>query len=516
MIKKVRIEIKRSSFWIHNFEMPIGKDFQNCTSYSLFKTIANVYDPRARMYRCTLDLYDKRNKILKIPAGYGINNILEYLSNSYHEVVWDIEDKHKEFVDYYTTNLEMRPGYEPRDKIQIDAINFLSSCVTDEYTEGKGHQLYLSLDTGMGKTFCTIYTLVKLKLPAIIISYNLSDQWVEKIKEYVKIKDSDIFVIRGSESIKKILTSEKTYPFYIASVSTLRRFSDMYKNLNLLFDRMKIAVKVFDEAHNQYKANSFIDVNSDVRYTFYLTATPGRSSYLEDRVYKNIFATIPIHGVYTHTLKNYYKIKYLKYDTRPSYNDRRSCSTQKGFSAINYFNYLFRNEEKKLAIVGMIKYYADKILIPYPKHRVLVFIPSLEFMDYLYKFLTNNYNLPYTVGQYCSNIKNIKDREEMLNKNLIITTIAAGSTGKDIPNLKAVISMTPFSSSILCRQILGRLRELKDGGDSYFLDFTDIGFSSAVKQRYLRSGILNQRAASTEEKFINLNDMILYLKENMK
>lgn len=518
MLKSVKIEIKRSSFWIHGYEMPIGRDAISSTSFPLFKSIANVYDTKYRIYRSTLDLYDKRNKILKIPAGYGLDDIIKNLNNSYHEVQYSFEDNSNYYIDYnlIPNRIQMKKGYEPRDRIQENAITFLTNSLQDKPEEAKGPQLYLSLDTGMGKTFCAIYSIIKLRLPVIIISFNLSEQWKEKIKEYTTARDDDICMIRGTDSVKKILTSNKKYSFYIASVSTLRKFSDYYKNFNLIFEKMGVALKIFDEAHNQYKANASIDVNSDIRFTFYLTATPGRSDYLDDRVYQNLFRYVPMHGVYTHTFKNHYKIKYIKFNTFPKQIDRRKCSTSKGFNANNYFKYILENEEKSLGMLGMIKYFADKILVPFPTHRVLVFVPSLEYMDFAYNFLTKNYQLSYSVGQYNSNVKNLKEREKMLDRNLIITTIAAASTGKDIPYLKGILSLTPFSSQIICRQLLGRLRELQDGGDSYFFDFTDLGFTGQVKQSFARANVLNQRAKSIEEKIINLNDMILYLKDGIK
>lgn len=515
MVKKIKIEKRRTSFWIYNFEMHKGRDYNSNTSFSLFKSISNVYDFRFKTYRSTLDLYDAKRKILKIPRGYGFDELLQKLINeNNHEIVYEVIDNSKKYIPYEEINIKFKENYVPRNEIQKEAIKFLTSCIDNEYVLGKGYQLYLSLDTGMGKTFCTIYALAKLKLPSLIISYNLSDQWKEKILEYTDTKESEIYMIKGIDSINKLFEKKKKYKFYIASTGTLSRFSKRYFNLNILINLMSVGVKVFDEAHSQYKANSHIDVNSDVRFTFYLTATPRRSNYLDNKVYQNLFRHIPIHGVYTHTLNNYYKVKSVKYDTFPTTADRKFCSTIRGFSSVNYYNYLFRSEEKTLLIIGMIKFFCDKILYKFPKSRILVFIPTLDFMNYASQFLIKNYNLPYTIGQYNSNVINQKIREKELEKNVIFTTLSAGSTGKDIPNLKAVLSLTPFSSPVICRQILGRLRQL-DNSDSYFIDFTDTGFASGEIQRNLRMRILEERCLKVDTININNNNMILYLQKNL-
>ena len=121
-------------------------------------------------------------------------------------------------------------------------------------------------------------------------------------------------------------------------------------------------------------------------------------------------------------------------------------------------------------------------------------------MNFITNFLQKCEDINYKVGQYNSNVIKLEDREKVLEEcNLIITTIAACSTGKDIPNLKAILSLTPFSSAIICRQILGRLRPLKDGGDVYFFDFTDTGFAGQTYQQRARSKVLDIRAASIEK-----------------
>ena len=511
MNQNVKIVVKRNSFWVYDFYLATRDNNWNCTSFPLWKSICNVFDPIKRKYHCTLDLYDVNRHILKIPKGFGLQNLLTNLTNSSNLITYTLEYENEDYTDYDLTKIRMKDGFEPRNDIQKNAVAWLM----DKYInhEDSHHSLYLSLLTGGGKTFVAIYTLIKLNLPAIIISFNLSEQWKEKILEYTNAKENDICMIRGSDSIEKLLKSNKTYPFYIVSVSTLRQYMNNHENdLTELFKRMHIAIKVFDEAHTQYKMNSSIDVNSNVRYTLYLSATPGRSDYLDNKVYNNIFAEIPIHGTYTHTLDKHYKIKYITYDTRPSQGIRRFCSTSKGFSQHNYYKFISKSDYLSFSVLGMIKYFADKVLKPFPDHKVLCFIPSLKYMNFITNFLQKCEDINYKVGQYNSNVIKLEDREKVLEEcNLIITTIAACSTGKDIPNLKAILSLTPFSSAIICRQILGRLRPLKDGGDVYFFDFTDTGFAGQTYQQRARSKVLDIRAASIEKINMQLNEMILYL-----
>lgn len=513
MIQKLTIIKKRNSFWIHGWTDPKGSDRFHCTSYNLYKTICDTYNIRWKKYQSTLELYDKSQKLLKLPLGYGIDKITKHLEESNHDIVYKIEDHSMECIDYDLIDCKLRDGFAPRNDIQRDAINFLLSCKDGEYVEGKGYQLFLTLLTGGGKTFCAIYSAIKLRLPTIIISYNLSEQWKEKLLEYVELEEKDIYEIKGKDSILNLFEDEKTYPFYIASISTLRVLMEHYKNLNILLSKMRVGLTIFDEAHMHYKSISQILVNSDTRFTFFLSATPNRSNYTENKVFLNLFDKVPMHGIYTHNLNNHSKIRFIKYNTYPTQQERRFCETSRGFSAINYYKYLFSSEEKTLLIVGMIKYFADQILNLHPDKKILVFIPTLDFMHYVYKFL-KKYRLNYTIGEYNSNVYSVDKREKELDKNLILTTIAACSTGKDIPNLKAIFSLTPFSSPVITRQILGRLRKLEDS-DSYFYDFTDTGFAKCSSQCNIRTQLLKQLSSSMTTKTIESEDMILYLKENL-
>lgn len=513
MIERVMIEKRRGSFWIYNWKNPRYKDRMFCTSYPLYKSICNIFNPKWKIYQSNLDLYDKNNKILKLPVGYGLDKIKELLNQSNKTIEMKIVDKSDYYVKYKETKVELKDNYIPRDEIQKKAIQFLTSCMEKENDINQpSFQLFLSLLTGGGKTFCAIYSAVKLKLPTMIISYNLSDQWREKLLEYVDISNDDIYEIRGRDSVTELLQMNKTFPFYIASISTIRNIMNYYQDLNLLLEKLEIGLMIFDEAHLHYKAIMNILVNSDVRFTFFLSATPNRSNYTDNRVFLNLFNKIPSHGRYTENFNNHSKVRYVKYNTNPTLQDRKLCKTLRGFSAVNYYKYLYASDEKVLLMIGMIKYFADQILNIYPEYRILVFIPTLEFMDYVYKFLSK-YDLKYTIGQYNSNVSSLEKKEKELEKNLILTTIAACSVGKDIPNLKAIFSLTPFSSPVITRQILGRLRKLENS-DTFFYDFVDVGFADCIRQYKQRNTLLRELSSKIDEKIIDPEKMILYLKES--
>ena len=104
----------------------------------------------------------------------------------------------------------------------------------------------------------------------------------------------------------------------------------------------------------------------------------------------------------------------------------------------------------------------------------------------------------YSVGTYCGLVKDKELKEKELTKQIIIGTIGSMQNGKDIEGLQMLFPLTTFSSSIVTRQLLGRLRQIKDK-DVYYFDFADISVPSIMDQRRDRDRVFRLRAANEIE-----------------
>jgi hypothetical protein len=124
----------------------------------------------------------------------------------------------------------------------------------------------LSLDTGFGKTVCSIYTACKLKVKTMILVHKkfLEEQFEETIKRFVP--DAKISKIRGD-------SCDTSGDFIIASIQTLlvRKYTD--------FDA--IGCLIVDEAHH-IAAESFSQAMFGIsfKYVIGLSATPTRKDGL--------------------------------------------------------------------------------------------------------------------------------------------------------------------------------------------------------------------------------------------
>lgn len=511
-IKNFNIILYRSSIWVDPYYW--SSRYHSKWTCDILDRALSVWNFATRSMQRAIDIYDFEKKILKMPIGFGLDEALSYLEYHY---IWNPEtgikekipnnitfiDKRKDYVKPIHVNFEMKT--DMRDNYQRDAINFLLNT--------ESHNKLLSLGTGYGKTFCAIYCICKKQVPAIIISANLSKQWIERIKEYTKISDDKIIEVRGMKSIEKILNGEpnKDIPFFVSSTTTLNMYVNQGGKLDDLFQKMGVGIKVFDEAHTFYSQNAKLDVNSNVEETYYLTATPQRSNSEERKIFDKIFKHIPIHGMHTHYINKHYIIRVVNYNSYPKSNDVLAClrTSNKFFSPVAYSQYIFGNNEKSLFYMGMIKYFVDQ-LMKEEDMKIIIILPLLEHISIIQNFLSSFNNVRYRVSQYTSAI-DIDKRESQLESDVILSTLNSLKEGRDVKGLRAIFCLTSFSSTLIAQQLLGRLRPI-EGKNTYYYDFADVGFPKMKKQRDSRKNEFLMRKQNVQLKNITQEEVFEYMK----
>ncbi len=178
---------------------------------------------------------------LYLPRGTSLS-LLSQLFNATPVFVNKSDPAHK-----LSRLVEMR--YEPRDRIQSESIDFLTS--SGRFTKGLQHsQFGLNLDTGAGKTFCMISGIVKLGLKAIIITHKsrLKEQWIKEFIDKSDISEDLIMDIDGSSDIDSIMRGEKSADIYVVNHQTLTSFARLnsWEKLRLFFKKSGVGIKVID------------------------------------------------------------------------------------------------------------------------------------------------------------------------------------------------------------------------------------------------------------------------------
>lgn len=503
MNENITLEIHRNYYKLFPFKYSRWNKEKRCnigTSPSLDKAFS-VFEKYMQFItkKDILELYDKENHEYYIPIGADLKFITSLLDKD--GVLYEIVDKSDDFIIPRDKGFEISEKYQLRDQNQAESLDFLT-------TDKLFHTRMLSLSTGTGKTFCAIVAAFKLKMPILIISETLNDQWCQKIIEYTDstatIENKSIKIIKGSDKFAGMMNNRKASHavFYITTSSTLstciKKFGREFVNNVCKF--LGIGIKCFDEFHMHWKQNTLIDMTIQTYLTWYLTATPSRSDENQKRLFVRTVAKIPSYGSKTFYDRVDINLINIEYNTYPNEMEHQQCFTSKGISSVMYWNYIFEKYNRVIYISGILKMIIDNILEKEPDSKILVYLAKLEHIDKFKRHFEHIYdNLKF--GNYTTEVERKRKRLE-IRKNVIFTTIGSGGVGLDVEGLQCVVSFIPFSSQITATQLIGRLRNIKDKDGNpkelYFYDCSDMGFKIMRKQREKRMVIYTPRSKSID------------------
>lgn len=436
--------------------------------------------------------YDEATRILYIPRGLDIWKIKKYLNENDH----DVESPNRyDYID----NILIK--YQPRDEQQKEALRFM--CGVNEYDENQYlPQLSVNLPTGKGKTYCSIATIAYLKIKSIVItgSNTLLSQWQENIKDYTNLTDKDIMFISGSSMMNMIMMKKSKRAneakIFLCTHGTIRSFCETYgwDKLNKVFDALSIGMKFIDEAHTNFANMLMLDFYSNVFKTYYVTATPARSDWREDRIYQLSIKNVPFIDLFDENNDPHTDYIAIKWNSRPNAMQISECRNAYGLDRNKYVNYVTKQE----TFYMMMRIIMDMVIKC--KGRVLFYIGTNEGILSVYKWMGENYpEFIGDIGIYTS-LLDKRDKLKEKDKKLLLSTTKSAGLGEHIEGLKMTIVLAePFKSEVLARQSLGRTR---DKGTVY-VELVDLGFKSIRKFYYEKLPVFNKYAQSVSDTHID-------------
>lgn len=428
--------------------------------------IFSIYDPVTHKFVRFAMLYDQANCKLYIPAGVDLWKIKSYFNERYYT---RINNHPYKMIDHILMK------YKPRDDKQLEALRFMCG-IGEEWSANQDlPQLSLNLNTGDGKTYCSIATIVYYKMKAIIItgSTSLLEQWKLKILEYTNLTpnrvlkiDAAMFPMILSGKSKKTLLAD----IYLCTHKALQSYGDKvgWNMVYQLFETLGIGLKFYDECHSNYENIMQIDFFTNVWKTYYVTATPGRSSKFEDRIFQLSLKNVPSIDLFDENGDPRTAYVAIKYNSRPTPQQISMCKSRVyGIDRMAYIDYLV----KQPAFYNALRIIMELVLKC--KGRVLIYVGKNEAILTIYEWLGRNYHeFIGDIGIFCS-LVGINEKLKERDKKLIITNTKSAGAGEDIPNLKMTIVLAePFASTILARQTLGRTRDR----NTMYIELVDMGF----------------------------------------
>ena len=424
------------------------------------------------------------------PYGYYIEDDVLYLPRGYNVYVLEKEFESSAFYvrradksEHIKEQIHMLG--KPRDRIQEESINFLS-CKKNFKKVGKYSQQALILDTGDGKTFTTVYSILQYRLRAIIITHQekIKKQWIETFKKYTDIDEDKLINIGNSNDMLRVIKGKKEGYMYFINHQTINSCARLHgwNTVREFFKETGAGIKVFDEAHLSFKNVLRVDMFSNTEKTFYLTANFGRSDIKEQMLFKKCFASVYKFGEETRDYEEKRKqIIYVPvlYRSNATFSDINMATNVYGFSVLKFSEYALHRDEDKTMIRHFYHVFdiAAKL-----EGKILITVPKIDDTEFIKECIKKEYpDLEKSVSTI--NSKNTKEENSLAkDSDIICSTIKSCGTGVDIKGLRCIINMEPFNSSITANQLSGRLREYAKDKDTYFFDMIDISFPSCERQ----------------------------------
>lgn len=478
-----KIEVRNTCIVINDYNMG------DCPQ---LEEIFRVYNPITHGFDIFGFYYDKENKKLYLPAGLDLWKIRGYFNEKYYNRV----QNHP-----YKTIDNLKIKFPPRDEEQIQTLMFTTGL--NEYAENQySSQLSVNLNTGKGKTYCSIATVCFFKIKTMIItgSNSLLSQWKDEIIKYTNLEPNEVTQISGSDTINMILmgNSKKANEskFFLCSHSTLRSFGDTYgwEKVNDLFSYLGIGIKIFDECHTNFSNMLMIDFYTNVWKTYYVTATPGRSSWRENRIFQLSLKNVPAIDLFDENNDPHTSYVAIKWNSRPNPQQISMCRNKYGLDRMKYIDYV----TKQPAFYDMMRIVMD--LVIKCKGRVLMYIGTNDGILRVYYWLGQNY--PEFLGDI-GIFTSLLSKEQKLNekrKKLLLSTTKSAGLGEHIEGLKMTIVLAePFKSEIIARQTLGRTRD----DNTLYIELVDLGFKYIKKFYFDKLPVFNKYASDVSDTLID-------------
>ena len=308
----------------------------------------------------------------------------------------------------------------------------------------------LSLDTGYGKTFCSIYTAVKLKVKTMILVHKtfLADQFEESIKKLVPT--AKISKIRGDEC-------DTSGDFIICMIQTL--LSRKYN----AFDG--IGCLILDEAHHA-PAESFSQAmfGTSFKYVIGLTATPFRKDGLS-RVMHWLFGKIAFEV--RRSGQSHVNVKITQF-THPEYQKPPPINRRGDLCYTSLITKICDIPDRTVFIAEETKRVAESgryvLVLSHRRGHAMAICETLK-------------TLGVDAGTYLGGDKIAPDVQ------VVCATYSLASEGYDNPRLSALILATPSSDVV---QAVGRILRGGSGNDPVIVDIVDqysLFFSQLAKRK---------------------------------
>lgn len=483
-MSKYIIEVGTSSIRVKNYQL--GDSEQLERHFSVWNVAYHRYDKFGMSY-------DEDLETLYLPRGIDLYYVQGCLKVDTKDLIFLDPIEWDEFET-------VKMKYAPRDDLQKEALRFMLGL--GEYKQNLDYSMLLvSSTTGFGKSYCAIYTMCYTKRKSIVITYSVAllQQWADYVFKYTNMKKDDVYLIKGSDSINMLLKQRTRFinsKIYLVTHATLRDYGNNYgwDKIDKLFRIMRVGNVYIDEAHREFDNICQINAHINCYKTYFITATPARSSDIENRIYQLSMKNVPSISLYNPDKDKHINYIAFKYSSCPSPKAKSDMYGLYGLDKNKYVNYVV-NQPNFYKILRVCMNMVMKANGP-----CIFYIDTNNAIQIVYRWLCENYpEFAGDIGIFSGLVDNDTKVKEKY-KRLILTTMKSGSTGENIDGLKmAFVLAAPFKSTVTAIQCAGRLRD----PNTYFIELVDLSFQTLKRFYYYKLPTYNERMLTVQD--VNFN-----------
>lgn len=398
-----------------------------------------------------------------------LDDFLIHLSNNgiYQKQVWIVR----------------HPVYEPKsvDLIYKDprTPREMQGEIIDYILE-PGKTKVVTLDPGQGKTFIALRAISILEQVTFInIKAMYIEKWIGDIHEAFDIKPGELMVVKGNSNLKKLMelavAGELEAKIIICSNMTFFNYLKTYeaygkeiKDLGYpllpeeFFESLGVGLRLIDEVHQDFHLNFRQDLYTHVPTTLSLSGTLDSDNEFINRMYAVMFP--PAERFHRHQRDIYVSVEALVYrihhvDNRLNYTNK----ALKSYSHIKFEQSMMKNKNLLTSYVNMVCDIVQKRFVNLREHgqKMVIYHSTVELCGIVAGELKRR-QAALEVTRYVSE----DDYEEMLECDIIVSTLKSLGTAIDVPGLRTVLLTDALGSKQANLQCMGRLRRLKDWPDT--------------------------------------------------
>lgn len=363
------------------------------------------------------------------------------------------------------------------------------------------------LQTGKGKTYVSTKVSTLLGHPTLVICESLVEQWVQNYLEKTCLKEDQIFVIQGIESILQLIDiavnhKDKRPAVIIGSLRTVANYADGTDNayrdimsINELMTLLEVGTCIHDEIHLSTHAHVLIDLVMNIKNTLVLSATPKRSDKPQQAIFVKVFPKGIIGGA--NEYDKYVNTRIVPYHLNTHRSEKKFTNFGYGYSHVKYESVIIQSPD---LCSQFFKFLDRSVQAEYANRasssndKCLIFVSTVRMAKWLKDKLESKYRVfGFDVRTYLHE----DPIDNLMDADIIISTPKSCGVGKDIPKLITVINTVSMASEPGLEQMFGRLRKL-EGKELRFIDMVNNTVQSHARHLAVKKDVYKKRSKEFE------------------